>query len=227
MVKFDPSITEIIFFDLEWYVPPDQRESKGASMIANPNKEGQMLLGGVFAKLFPLKEKINDIKYDHFWLWKENDEEDLVRKMYNYVKNEWRNFEGTHWSQADLILCGQGTSRFDVPVLYIKSFDYEVDSEDEIFYTFFKTKQVDLSNVAIPLIWADVMYPSNWNLISTRFKFKKLKESGASVWDMYDTRQYGEIEKRTEQEVRDCVNLYDMIIERFMTRRKFARRDAA
>jgi len=219
MVKFDPKITEIVFFDVEWYVPPTQRESKGASMLANPHKEGQMLIGGVFAKFHPLRERINDIKYDHFWLWNETDEETLVRKIYEYIKAEWRNFENTHWSQADLILCGQGISRFDVPILYIQCVNYEVDSKDEIYYTFFKTKQVDISNVTIPLIWADVMYPSNWNLISRRFGFNRLKESGANVWDMYDNRQYGEIEKRTEQEVRDCVNIYELIIKKFMKSR--------
>ena len=218
MVNFDPDITEIIFLDLEWYVPQEQRESKGASMLANPNINGQMLLGGVFSKFHPLKERTQDTKYDHFWLWKEKDEKALVNKMYKYIKDEWKNFEGTDWRQADLILCGQGTSRFDIPVLYIRSVDYNVDSKDEIFNTLFKTKQVDLSNVAIPLIWADLMYPSNWNLICKRFGFNRLKESGTSVWDMYDAQQYSQIEKRTEQEVKDCVNLYDFIMKRFMTR---------
>lgn len=219
MIKFDPDITEIIFFDLEWYVPPHQRESKGASLLANPNREDQMLLGGVFAKFHPLKESIRDIDYDHFWLWRERDEGELVGKIYRYIKKEWNNFEGTHWSQGDLILCGQGISRFDVPILYIRSIYHEVDAKEEIFSTFFKTKQVDLSNVAIPLIYSRVMYPANWNSISRRFEFRRLKESGAKVWDMYDAGQNNLIEKRTEQEVQDCVNFYDYIIERYMTRR--------
>lgn len=219
MVKFDPKITEIIFFDLEWYVPLTQRESKGASMLANPNKEGQMLLGGVFAKFHPIIEKIRDIEYDHFWLWKEKDEASMVSKIYEYIKNEWRNFDGTHWSQADLILCGQGISRFDVPILYLQCEKFGVDTKEEIYYTLFKTKQVDISNVAIPLIWADVMYPSNWNLISRRFGYRRLKESGASVWDMYDGQKYDDIERRTEQEVRDVVSTYNLILNRFMKRK--------
>jgi len=220
MIKFDPDITEIIFFDLEWYVPLYQRESKGASLLANPNREDQMLLGGVFAKFHPLKESKNDIGYDHFWLWNEENEGELVKKIYRYIKEEWSNFKGTHWSQGDLILCGQGISRFDVPILYIRGLYYDVDTKEEIFETFFKTKQVDLSNVVIPLIWGKVMYPSNWNSICKRFRFERLKESGARVWDMYDVGQYGLIEKRTEQEVKDCINLYYLIIKRFMTRKK-------
>ena len=94
-----------------------------------------------------------------------------------------------------------------------------MDSKDEIYYTFFKTKHVDISNVAIPLIGADVMYPSNWNLISRRFNFRRLKKSGTSVWDMYDNRQFGEIEKRTEQEVRDVVCTYNLIINQFMKKK--------
>lgn len=220
MVNFDPDITEIIFFDLEWYVPLHQRESRGASLLANPYRTDQLLLGGVFAKFHPLKEKYQDIRYDHFWLWSEKNEEALIRKIYYYIKDEWKNFEGTHWSQADLILCGQGISRFDVPIMYIRSTDYNVDSMEEIFETYFKTKHVDLSNVAIPLIWSDVMYPQNWNNICKRFRFRKLKESGTKVWDLYDRGSYRLIEDRTEEEVKDCVNLYDLIIRSYMTRRK-------
>ena len=163
MVDFHPDITEIIFFDLEWYVPPNQRRLKGASLAMNPHKPGQFLLGGVFGKFHPLKQKKEAIKFEHFWLWKEKNEQAVIKKIYDYVKKEWRNFEGTPSQQADLILCGQGISRLDVPVLYIQSMKYQVDKPEEIFYTFCKTKQVDLSNVAIPLIYGDVMYPSNWN----------------------------------------------------------------
>jgi len=218
MVDFDPDITEIIFFDIEWYVPPDQRELKGASLAMNPNKPGQFLLGGVFGKFHPLKQRKGDIKYDHFWLWKEEDEKTVVKKIYDYVKTEWRNFDDTPHSQADLILCGQGISRLDVPVLYIRSMDYKVDKPEEIFYTFCKTKQVDLSNVAIPLIYGDLMYPSNWNQICRRFRFDRLKESGKSVWDYYDQKAFSTIEDRTEKEVRDCVEFYDYIQRNFMTR---------
>ena len=86
MVDFDPDITEIIFFDLEWYVPPEQRKLRGASLAMNPHKPGQFLLGGVFGKFHPLKQKKGDIKLEHFWLWKEKDERTLVQKIYNYEK---------------------------------------------------------------------------------------------------------------------------------------------
>jgi hypothetical protein len=62
------------------------------------------------------------------------------------------------------------------------------------------------------------MYPQDWNNISNRFRFNRLKESGASVWDMYD-KGSSLIEERTEQEVKDCINLYDLIIKNFMTRK--------
>ena len=220
MVDFDPDITEIIFFDLEWYVPPNQRRLKGASLAMNPHKSGQFLLGGVFGKFHPLKQKKEEIKFKHFWLWNEKDEHAVVQKIYDYVKTAWRNFDGTPSRQADLILCGQGISRLDVPVLYIQSMKYKVDKPEEIFYTFCKTKQVDLSNVAIPLIYGDVMYPSNWNQISRRFKLNREKESGKSVWDYYDQKDYSTIEKRTGQEVKDCINFYNHVKRKFMTRKK-------
>jgi len=220
MVDFDPDITEIIFFDLEWYVPPNQRRLKGASLAMNPHKPGQFLLGGVFGKFHPLKQKKEAIKFKHFWLWKEKNEQVVVQKIYDYVKKEWRNFDGTPSRQADLILCGQGISRLDVPVLYIQSMKYQVDKPEEIFYTFCKTKQVDLSNVAIPLIYGDVMYPSNWNQISRRFRLNREKESGTSVWDYYDQKAYSTIEKRTEEEVKDCINFYSHVQRNWMARKK-------
>lgn len=214
MVKFDRDTTEIIFFDLEWYVQKEQRVSTGGSLIANPNKKGQKLLGGVFTKFHPLKENIQNIKYDHFWLWQtKNHEKTLVEKIYNYIKAEWKPLEGKHWSQADLILCGQGISRFDVPILYIRSTHFGIDKAETIFEILFKTKQVDLSNVAISYTMDNVMYPASWNDISKKLGYKRLKESGASVWDMYDAKNTRAIEKRTEQEVKDCVKLYEYILK--------------
>jgi hypothetical protein len=225
MVNFDPDITEIIFFDLEWYVPPNQRKLRGASLAMNPHKPGQFLLGGVFGKYHPLKQKKEDIKFDHFWLWQhEDNEEILVKNIYEYIKEEWRKFDSTPGSQADLILCGQGISRLDIPVLYIRSTHYGVDNPEEIFYTYCKTKQVDLSNVSIPLIYGDVMYPSNWNQICGRFRFDRIKESGTSVWTYYDNKEYSTIEKRTEAEVLDCVNYYHYIQNKYMVDKRKQRR---
>jgi len=219
MVDFDPDITEIIFFDLEWYVPPNQRRLKGASLAMNPHKPGQFLLGGVFGKFHPLKQKKEDIKFETFWHWKEKNERAVVQKIYNYLKNEWRKFDGTPNSQADLILCGQGVSRLDVLVLYIQSMKYKVDRPEEIFYTFCKTKQVDLSNVAIPLIDAKVMYPTSSNQISKKFKINRKKESGTRVWDYYDQKKFSTIENRTETEVCDCIDFYDHVLRNYMDRK--------
>ena len=73
--------------------------------MANPNKKGQKLLGGVFAKIHPLKEDIMNIKYDHFWLWRtKNNEKVLVETIYNYIKAEWKPLEGKHCRTAKLRL---------------------------------------------------------------------------------------------------------------------------
>jgi hypothetical protein len=45
------------------YVPPNQRRLKGASLAMNPHKPGQVLLGGVFGKFHPLKQKTEAIKF--------------------------------------------------------------------------------------------------------------------------------------------------------------------
>lgn len=210
MVQFDPNLTEMIFFDLEFYVPEEERDKPGASLLSNPCKEGQFLLGGVFTRYWPLKNHNIKFEFEHFWIWKLDSEEEVLNSIYNYFMESWNRLENKDPRQADLILCGQGISRYDVPILYIRSIANEIDEPDKLFECYFKTKQVDLSNVAIPYFnrGPRVMYPKTTNQILGRFSIKSEKSSGIKVWEMYDARDYDEIEDRTENEVRDCIEIY-------------------
>lgn len=220
LVKFHPNLTEIIFLDLEWYVPIEDRNNIGASLIANPYKENQMMLGGVLMKYKPLLDSRKKIKYEHFWIWKDGSERETITRIYQYVQSSWEKLKNKEAAQADLILCGHGISRFDVPILFIRSLHYAIDEPENIFNTFMKTKQVDLSNVAIPFFNYDkVMYPKTSNSIARRFRIQKEKETGQSVWELYDNSSYKKIEQRTESEVIDSVNLYNYLINKIYKER--------
>lgn len=209
MVDFNPDQTQVLFFDIEWYVPPDQRISDGASLLANPNKPNQLLLGGVFKRYFPLKKADKENKYQHIWIWKENNEKQVIQKIYDYFKQSWNLLKNKSPHQADLMVCGQGISRFDLPIIYTKSLAYKIDSPDKIWETYYKTKHLDLSNIAIPFYPQDsVMYPKTANQLTKKFTRGKFKPSGKRVWDMYDDNEHNKIMNRTLKEVKDTIRLY-------------------
>jgi hypothetical protein len=211
MVKFEPEKTEIIFFDLEWYVPLEDRKTGGASLKANPHKKGQFLLGGVFTKNKPLLN--NQLDFKSFWIWREKSEKDILEQIYKYVKSSWDSLKDKEDEQADLILCGHGISRFDVPILYIKSIEYKVDFPEKIFENYYNTKIVDLSNVAIPFFSHDeVMYPKPINSIYRRFGINEEKSSGKNVWELYDNKELLLIEERTKREVDQIIKIYDFLL---------------
>lgn len=77
MVDFDPTFTEVIFLDIECYVPPEARQQSKGSLIYNPAKTDHLVLGEVFRRGFPLQNKIEPPW--QVWNW--------VRKMKNLVCN--------------------------------------------------------------------------------------------------------------------------------------------
>jgi hypothetical protein len=55
------------------------------------------------------------------------------------------------------------------------------------------------------------MYPKTVNQMFNRFGLEQEKVPSSNVWDKYDNKDYEWIEKRTEREVRDCMNLYQIL----------------
>lgn len=53
IIQYYPEKTQIIFFDLEFYVPECDREGR-LGLKANPYKNDHFLIGGTFIKTFPL-----------------------------------------------------------------------------------------------------------------------------------------------------------------------------
>lgn len=210
MVQFDPELTEMIFFDLEFYVPKVDRNKLGASLLANPLKQDHFLLGGVFYRDFPLKKGGRNPHFEHYWIWKMDNEKAVLAAIYSFFKNSWNLLRNKDPQQADLITTGIGISRFDIPILYIRSLNQIIATPAELFECYFKTKQVDFTNVGITFFnkGVNILYPKTANQLMRRFGIQKEKTTGMSIWDMYDNNEFQNIENRTESEVRDAIQIY-------------------
>jgi hypothetical protein len=213
MVDFDPKFTETVFFDIECYVPQENRRSGMSSMKFNPAKEGNFVLGGVFRRGFPLQDKLEPAW--QVWNWDEKDERNTLQQIYDYFKESWRLIEGKTEQNPDLIPVGTGISRLDIPTLYVRSAMHKIDTEAALYETYFKTKIVDLGDVGISLFRGNpkmyAIYPKTTNALMSRFKIQSRKASGKTVWDMYDSNEFEAIKERTASEVEVAVEVASLI----------------
>lgn len=90
----------MLVFDLEFYVPKEFRESSNTSLIMNPTRDENIILGGSFFIHDPFKfsniSRFNYSKIQDYWIWdqkafndgKINDnllaEKQLLKKIYNF-----------------------------------------------------------------------------------------------------------------------------------------------
>ncbi len=218
MVDFDPRFTEVVYLDIECYVPPDARQESKRSMKYNPARADDFVLGGVFRRAFPLQDRMEPAW--QVWNWKKEDEKATLQQIYDYINESWRLIEGRTDRHPDLILVGVGISRHDVPALYVRSAFRHIDSETALYETYFKTKIVDLCDVGIPLFRNKSgiypLYPKPSNALAARFGTRARdtygrKMSGKTVWELYESGQFDEIKERTCSEVEDAVEIASKI----------------
>ena len=219
------SNTRTLFFDLEYWVPPEAQRSRYGSLLANPGRERQKILGGSFClmestnvKNWP--SKVEDIEMKNFWIWDYDDEKTMLLEIVEHFKDCWTPLKGKEDREADLIVCGIGISRFDMPIIAFRCNELGVATNEEIWELLFTTKQVDLSNIGIAYAnkrdckgsW--VLYPKTANELCKEFGVSSAKPSGKKVWDMYQEEDYLGIQTRTEGEVRDTISLYKKMRKR-------------
>ena len=148
------SDTRTLFFDLEYWVPPEAQRSRYGSLLANPGREKQKIIGGSFClmestnvKNWP--SKVEDFEMKNFWIWDYDDERLMLLDIVDYFKSCWAPLKGKKDREADLIVCGIGISRFDIPIIAFRCNELGVATNEEIWELLFTTKQVDLSNIGI------------------------------------------------------------------------------
>jgi len=190
-------------------------------MKYNPTKADNFILGGVFRREFPLQGRIEASR--HIWNWTKADEKITLQQIYDYFNESWKLLEEKSDKNPDLILVGTGISRHDVPALYIRSVMHHIDGEDALYETYLKSKIVDLSDVGIPLFKNEPrifpLYPKTTNALTARLGLQRQgpKESGKSVWDLYEQRQFDAIKDRTASEIEDIVKIAHRIISMIVT----------
>jgi len=214
LLVFDPKYTEVVFFDTECYVPPEDRVKGPSSMIVNPANPKHILLGGVFVREFPLRKRSDD--FEQIWSWTKEDEKNTLKRIYDCFQKSWKLIEGKSKEHPDLIVTDTGVSRFDISMLFVKSLMNQIDSPEKLYETFFKTKMVDLGDVGIGLFPLTsnfpVIYPKTTNAITTRLRIPVRKTSGKSVWDMYDAGEFERIKERTLQAVKTARSIAARIV---------------
>ncbi len=205
----------MILFDLEFYVPKEDRnslENKG-TLVFNPTRSNHRILGGSFI----LKElDTPDIrKRISLWKWDFPNEEELLKEIYNLFIEEYK-YQNSRTDNilkkkiVDIVTVGFAISRIDLMALFIRSQHYKIKTSQRLFEVFLKTKSIDLSNTAALLFPEEpILYPKTTNEVLLKlFPDVEKKKSGKKVWDYYDKGEYKKIENRCEQEVEFILKAY-------------------
>lgn len=204
----------MLFFDLEVYAPPTDRAASRSSLTVNPARPGHVLLGGCFyGKRFdePIPETP---EVQGLWLWNHASEAALLGAIKARFEEEWRRQrEENVWilgkPAVDLVVCGAGVAKFDLPVLFCRAQFNEIADPAELFEVFLKARPIDLANEASFLFPEEpVLYPKTTREMAGRLGLKERKGSSKSVWDSYERRDYAAIERRTTEELRTVLELY-------------------
>lgn len=214
---------DILFFDLEFYVPPIDRNNEEYIFKFNPCKKEHFIIGGTFTRYNPQKDRISDLQYENLWIWKFDNEKELLMAIYEYFKESWVNQQNKN--RLELDVCGIGISKVDLPVLYIRCEMNNIDEPTNLFNIFFKSQHIELNNMAIPFFdEVEQFHPISINRIYRRFGIHKEKETGMTVWDMYDLRKFGEIKNRTNNEVKDCIIVFKLLTKEILKNKRFSSR---
>jgi hypothetical protein len=218
MVIFDRKFTEVIFFDIECYVPPeDQLKIGKSSLVFNAGNPNHFVLGGVFKRMFPMTGATEESK--QFWSFDKRNEKTTLAEIYQYFNKSWEMIDARNRKKnPDLILIGCGIARHDIPALFLRSLMNNVAPSEDLYETYFKTKVVDLGEAAIPIFIKsrDVypFYPKTVDELLTELQIKSTKSSGMGVWKMYEAGDYEGIKRRTNAEVEDIVAMANALIKR-------------
>jgi hypothetical protein len=204
----------MLFFDLEAYAPPSERATSLSSLVVNPARPGHLLLGGCFfSKRFeepiPAEPELQGL-----WLWDFESEAALLRAIKARFEQEWQRQrdEGVRVlgkPAKDLVVCGAGITKFDLPALYCRCLFNEIADPAELFEVFFKSRPIELANEASFLFPEEpILYPKTTREMAGRLGLREQKGSSKGVWELYESRDFATIERRTADELLLVLELY-------------------
>ncbi len=210
----------VIFFDLEYYVPKKNRKPHGLNY--NPAVAGNMLLGGVFYSANPVSDLAPSghsqmKKMKSFWLWQHKTEQQLLRAIYEYLKQIKGEVFKHLGDRVSPVMCGIGISNSDLPVLNHLFNKHLTDTSDKLFEFQNSFRVIDLSQLAIAAFNHNgpFLYPKTKNEVTSKFLSGKRMEDGRSVWELYEREEFGKIEARVIEEISLTISCYKAIKENF------------
>lgn len=210
----------MMFFDLEFYVPPSGRNNPLTknTLIFEPTNPNHKLLGGYFVRKPISKYEEGDCEEYSYWLWNYDSEKQLTEDIFNLFKKEYetqsaKKLKIWHRTVRDIITCGFGISRIDLPTLFIKSQQYQISNPAERALYFLKTRAIDLGNVSAFLFSEDdTLYPKTADEVASRILTNHVeKQPGKNVWKEYDSGEFDAIEIRCKTEVEEIIKIYDYL----------------
>lgn len=206
----------IIFFDLEFYVPESSRSKTG--FCYNPWDKGCKIIGGSFLTANPGKDfgvTDSDVrkKIKSLWLWEHGSEKELLQQIFNILKSANDTVRNAHDGAISPVLCGIGITSSDIPILFelFKRFNILTNSEAFSFQNSFRV--IDLSQLAVATFNNpnNFLYPKTKNHILNKYLPGTKFETGKSVWELYELKDYKGIQARVLSEVSSTHRCYELI----------------
>jgi hypothetical protein len=214
MIHFNPNKTKVLFFDLEFYTPPKDRERKTpGSMKFSPVRPDHKIIGGVFQTYYPMLDKLD--APISIWEWKLGSEKAVLKKIHAILDKEWHCFE-KHPPLGSLMLCGIGISRSDLPALYTRMTALSIGSPERLYHLLFGGQLIDLSISTFcqfKFNYPYFAYPKPKAELYQKYLNGKKIEPGLKVLDYYDNSAFNEIESRTLEEVKDMIAVYKAMFD--------------
>lgn len=206
--------TQIIFFDLEFYVPKEDREGR-MGLKANPYRTDHFLIGGTLHRYFPLVHKRNNDSIKEFWIWNYKNEAEMMKDIIAFIEESWSIIYKKD-NQAELFYSGIGISRVDIQYLFAKAKLLGIKTEEELFNLFYKGRFLDFETIVIPYFKNkdNMMKTKTTKDILSKFKIERERGPSISVWDQYDAGEYEKIRERNVNEVSDLPVIYQAILTR-------------
>jgi len=212
MLRFYPETTKVIFLDLEYYVPKQDRgrDSYGG-MSFSPFLTGHKIIGGVLQTYFPMQDRAQTPR--QFWEWELGSEAAVLKGLYKHIDSQWRSMRK---QSGGLMLAGIGISHSDIPALIARMVNAKVAPPEDVHDLLCGCRQIDLSVATycqFSFNQGYFAYPKTKAQLYQKYTPGRKMESGTSVWDAYDAADYQAIESRCAQEIDDMLAIYKAMVD--------------
>ena len=133
--------------------------------------------------------------------------------VYKFIKPQHK----AHKKKVSPLLCGIGISSSDVPVLIELFKRYKILSNAEAFRFQSNFRVIDLSQLGIVCFnnGNDFLYPKIKNELLNKFMSGTKFESGKSVWDLYESKDYTGITERVNDEIISTHHIYKSLLSEY------------